>query len=51
MNKAVIGIVLLLISGLAGAFLYIRKLRAKTAESTSKLQAALRVRSRLFSLI
>src|SRR6056300_1202917 len=39
MNTAVIGIVLLLISGLAGAFLYIRKLRAKTAESTKKLQA------------
>jgi hypothetical protein len=40
MNKAVIGILLLLISGLAGAFVYIRKLRAKSAESTSKLQAA-----------
>ena len=40
MNKAVIGIVLLLVSGLAGAFLYIRRLRAKSAESTSKLQAA-----------
>ena len=40
MNKAVIGILLLLISGLAGAFVYIRKLRAKTAESTRKLQAA-----------
>jgi hypothetical protein len=40
MNKAVIGILLLLISGLAGAFLYIRKLRAKTTESTRKLQAA-----------
>ena len=40
MNKAVIGIVLLLVSGLAGAFLYIRKLRAKSAESARKLQAA-----------
>jgi len=40
MNKAVIGIVLLLVSGLAGAFLYIRKLRAKSAESVRKLQAA-----------
>jgi len=40
MNKAVIGILLLLISGLAGAFLYIRRLRAKSAESASKLQAA-----------
>ena len=40
MNKAVIGIVLLLVSGLAGAFLYIRKLRAKSAESVRKLQTA-----------
>lgn len=40
MNKAVIGILLLLISGLAGAFLYIRKLRTKSAESAKKLQAA-----------
>src|SRR6056300_740652 len=40
MNKAVIGILLLLISGLAGAFLYIRKLRAKSDESAKKLQAA-----------
>lgn len=40
MNKAVIGILLLLISGLAGAFVYIRKLRAKSAESAEKLQAA-----------
>lgn len=40
MNKAVIGILLLLISGLAGAFVYIRKLRTKSAESAKKLQAA-----------
>ena len=40
MSKVVIGILLLLISGLAGAFLYIRKLRAKSDESVKKLQAA-----------
>ena len=40
MIEAVIGIVLLLISGLVGAFLYIRKLRAKSAESAKKLQDA-----------
>ena len=40
MNTAVVGILLLLISGLAGAFLYIRKLRAKSDESVKKLQAA-----------
>src|SRR6056300_885175 len=40
MNTAVVGILLLLIAGLAGAFLYIRKLRAKSDESAKKLQAA-----------
>ena len=35
-----VGILLLLISGLAGAFLYIMKLRAKSDESAKKLQAA-----------
>jgi len=40
MNTAVVGILLLLIAGLAGAFLYIRKLRAKSDESAKKLQVA-----------
>ena len=40
MSTAVVGILLLLISGLAGAFLYIRKLRVKSDESVKKLQTA-----------
>src|SRR5210317_200319 len=40
MNTAVVGILLLLIAGLAGAFLYIRKLRAKSDERAKKLQVA-----------
>ena len=40
MNAVTISILLLLISGMVGAFLYIKKLRATSAENTKKLQEA-----------
>ena len=40
MNTVTISILLLLISGMVGAFLYIKKLRATSAENTKKLQEA-----------